>query len=178
VESAQAITPQDQASVSAQRQMVNRIRQLRSTGRIVLEIKPNATSLDAFPDIALEDGDRLFIPFRPATVSVVGAVYNSNAFLYRPGYTVADYLRLAGGATRDGDKRHEFVLRASGATVSRQQHSNLLINQFATLRLMPGDTIIVPQKIGRGAVLQGFKDWSQLFQQFGLGAASLAVLLP
>lgn len=178
VESAQPITPQDQASLAAQRQMVNRMRQLRSTGRIVLELKPVASSLDAFPDIALEDGDRLFIPFRPATVSVVGAVYNSNAFIFKAGKTVADYLRLSGGVTREGDRKHAFVLRANGATISNQQHSNLLVNNFNTLRLMPGDTIIVPQKIGRGAVLQGLKDWSQLFQQFALGAAGISVLLP
>lgn len=178
VNSAVAVTPQDQASLAAQRQMVERLKQVRSTGRIVLEVRPDANSVEGFRDIPLEDGDRLFIPFRPATVSVVGAVYNSNAFLYRPGYTVADYIRLAGGATRDGDKRHEFVLRANGATVSRQQHSNLIVNNFNTLRLMPGDTIVIPQKIARGAVLQGLKDWSQLFQQFALGAAGISVLLP
>ena len=178
VQSAQAITPQDQAALAAQREMVDRMKQLRSTGRIILEMRPDADSVTSFPDITLEDGDRLFVPFRPATISVVGAVYNSNAFLYRRGYTVADYLRLAGGATRDGDKKHEFVLRANGATVSRQQHSNLIVNNFNTLRLMPGDTIVVPQKVGRGAVLQGLKDWSQLFQQFALGAAGISVLLP
>lgn len=178
VNSAQVVTPQDQASVLAQRQTIERMKQLRSTGRIVLELKPDATGTGGFPDLALEDGDRLLVPFRPATVSVLGAVYNSNAFLYRPGYNVADYVRLAGGATRDGDRKHEFVLRANGATVSRQQHSSLVVNTFDTLRLMPGDTIVVPQKVGRGAVLQGLKDWSQLFQQFALGAAGISVLLP
>lgn len=178
VESARPVTPQDQANVLAQRQVVERMKQLKSTGRIVLELKLDANSVGAFPDIALEDGDRLFIPFRPATVSVVGAVYNSNAFLYRPGYTVADYLRLAGGPTREGDKRQEFVLRANGATVSRRQHSTLVVNNFNTLRLMPGDTIVVPQKLGRGAALQGLLSYGQLFSAFALGAAGLASVLP
>lgn len=178
VSSAQAVTPQDQANLSAQRQMVGRLQQLRSTGRIVLQIRPDASSIDAFPDMVLEDGDRLLVPFRPATVSVVGAVYNSNAFLYKAGYTVADYLRLAGGATRDGDKKHEFVLRANGAVVSKQQHSSLVTNNFATLRLMPGDTVIVPEKIGRGAALQGFLNWAQLFSAFAIGSAGLAAIIP
>lgn len=178
VQSAQAITPQDQVNLAAQRQTVNRLRQLRSTGRIVLELKPDANSVGSFPDIALEDGDRLFVPFRPATVSVIGAVNNSTAFLYRPGYTVADYLRLAGGPTREGDKKQEFVLRANGATVSRRQHSNLLVNNFNTLRLMPGDTIVVPEKVARGAGLQGFLQWAQLFSSFSIGAAGLAAIIP
>jgi len=178
VESTQAISVEDQVRLAAQRQLVERMRRLRSTGRIVLELKPNANSLDAFPDVVLEDGDRLFVPFRPATVGVVGAVYNSNAFLFKPGKNVSDYLRLAGGVTRDGDKRHAFVLRANGATISNSAHTNLLVNNFNTLRLMPGDTIVVPEKLDRGAVLRGFKDWSQVFGQFALGAAGISVLLP
>lgn len=178
VQSAQAITPQDQVNLAAQRQAVDRLKQLRSTGRIVLELKPDANSVSSFPDLALEDGDRLFVPFRPATVSVIGAVNNSNAFLYRPGYTVADYLRLAGGPTREGDKKQEFVLRANGATVSRRQHSNLLVNNFNTLRLMPGDTIVVPEKLARGAALQGFLQYAQLFSAFSIGAAGLAAIIP
>ncbi|HEY6250736.1 MAG TPA: SLBB domain-containing protein [Candidatus Angelobacter sp.] len=176
VENAPAISPEDQARLGAQRQLVQRMRGLRSTGRIVLELKPNASSVDDFPDMVLEDGDRLFVPFRPATVSVVGAVYNSNAFLYKPGKTVAEYMRLAGGATRDGDRRHAFVLRANGATISNQHQANLLVNNFNNLRLMPGDTIVVPEKLDRGAILRGFKDWSTIFGQFALGAAGISAL--
>lgn len=176
VEGAVAVSPEDQARLAAQRQLVDRMKQLRSTGRIVLELKPTASSVDDFPDMVLEDGDRLFVPFRPATVSVVGAVYNSNAFLYKPGKTVAEYMRLAGGPSRDGDKRHAFVLRANGATISNQHNANLLVNNFNNLRLMPGDTIVVPEKLDRGAILRGFRDWSTIFGQFALGAAGIAAL--
>ncbi|HEY6351149.1 MAG TPA: SLBB domain-containing protein [Candidatus Angelobacter sp.] len=176
VESTPAISPEDQVRLAAQRQLAERMRQLRSTGRIVLELKPTASSVNDFPDMVLEDGDRLFVPFRPATVSVVGAVYNSNAFIFKPGKTVAEYLRLAGGPTRDGDRRHAFVLRANGATISNQHEVNLLVNNFNNLRLMPGDTIVVPQKLDRGAILRGFKDWSTIFGQFALGAAGIAAL--
>lgn len=176
VETGVAISPEDQAHLAAQRQQVERMRQLRSTGRIVLQVKPDASSVNDFPDMVLEDGDRLFIPFRPATVSVMGAVYNNSAFIFKPGKTVSDYLALAGGPTRDGDKGHAFVLRANGATISNKHSSNLFVNEFNNLHLMPGDTIVVPQKLDRGAVLRGFKDWSQIFGQFALGAAGIAAL--
>lgn len=178
VESTPVASAEDQAQLATQKQLVERMRNLRSTGRIVLEVKPNAGSISDFPDMTLEDGDRLFIPFRPATVNVLGAVYNNNSFIYRPGKSVADYLRLSGGVTREGDKKRAFVIRANGATVSSQQHSSLLVNNFNNLRLMPGDTIVIPAKLNRGAVLRGLKDWSQVFQQFALGAAGISVLLP
>lgn len=176
VDSAVAVSPEDQMHITAQRGLVEKMRQLRSTGRIVLQVKPDASSVDEFPDMVLEDGDRLFIPFRPATVAVMGAVYNSTAFIYKPGKTVSEYLALAGGPTRDGDKGHAFVLRANGATISNKHSGNLFVNEFNNLRLMPGDTIVVPEKLDRGALVRGFKDWSQIFGQFALGAAGISAL--
>ena len=178
VESTVAVSAEDQQRLAINRRLVSRMQQLRSTGRIVLEVKPNADSVSSYADMVLEDGDRLFIPFRPSTVNVAGSVYNNSAFLYRPEKTVSDYLRLAGGVTRDGDKGHAFVLRANGATVSNQHTKGFMASTFASLRLMPGDTIVVPQKLDRGATLRALKDWSQVFQQFALGAAGVAVLLP
>ena len=138
----------------------------------------NAAELDSLPDLVLEDGDRLFVPFRPATVSVIGSVYNSNAFVFRAGKTVSDYLRLSGGVTRNGDKKRSFVIRANGSTISNQQHTGFIVNNFNNLRLMPGDTIVVPENLYKGAFIRGLRDWSQIFTQFALGAAAVQVLLP
>jgi len=165
------------ADSANQRTVVSRLRATKATGRIVLEIKPQATSVDEVPDMPLEDGDRLLVPFHPATVNVIGSVYNNGSFLYKPGKTVSDYLRLSGGSRRDGDKRHEFVIRADGSSVSRQQHNALLSRDFNMLKLMPGDTIIVPQKTNSGALLRGLRDWSTLISGFGLTAAAIGTLL-
>jgi protein involved in polysaccharide export with SLBB domain len=158
--------------------LVQRMRGLKATGRIVLELRPNAIGEDALPDLVLEDGDRLVVPFRPATVNIIGSVYNSNAFIYKPGKSVGDYLRIAGGATRDGDKSREFVIRADGSTVSRQQHSSLISASFDSLRLMPGDTVVVPAKINRGATLRALRDYSVIFGQLGLAAGGIRALFP
>jgi len=157
---------------------VERLRGLKSTGRIVLELKPNATGGDALPDLALEDGDRLLVPFRPATVNVIGSVYNSGAFIFKPGKSVSDYLRLAGGPARGSDKGREFVVRADGSTVGRQQRSFLTGRSFDSLRLMPGDTIVVPTKLDRGAALRAFRDYATIFGQLGLAAGGIRTLFP
>ena len=165
------------ADVANQRTVVSKLRATKATGRIVLEIKPQATSVADVPDMPLEDGDRLLVPFHPATVNVIGSVYNNGSFLYKPGKTVSDYLHLSGGSRRDGDKRHEFVIRADGSTVSRSQHHALLSRDFNMLKLMPGDTIVVPQKTSSGAFLRGLRDWSTLISGFGLTAAAIGTLL-
>ncbi|HEV1995568.1 MAG TPA: polysaccharide biosynthesis/export family protein [Candidatus Acidoferrum sp.] len=168
----------ERQAAESQRRLLDKLRQLKATGRIVLELRPNANDLQAFPDLVLEDGDRLLVPFRPATVNVIGSVYNTNAFIYKQGKTFGDYLRVAGGATRNGDRGRSFIIRADGTTVSSQGHNGALLRSFNMVRLMPGDTIVVPERLDKGVTLRGFKDWTQIIGQFVIGAAAAKVLFP
>jgi protein involved in polysaccharide export with SLBB domain len=168
----------ERQAVDSQRRLLDKLRQMRATGRIVLELKPTADNLKELPDLTLEDGDRLLVPFKPATVNVIGSVYNSNSFIFKPGKTVSDYMRLSGGPTKNGDKGRSFIIRADGTTLSGNGHNALFLNSFEEARLMPGDTIVVPEKLDKGAVLRGFKDWTQIISTFVIGAAAAKVLFP
>lgn len=170
--------PEAKLSAANDQAMVERMKGLRASGRIILELKPNAKGASALPDLPLEDGDRLMVPFRPATVNVIGSVYNSGAFMYKPGKTVSDYMRLSGGPNRGADKGREFVIRADGSTVSRQQHSALTGRNFEGMRLMPGDTIVVPAKLDRGAALRVLRDYTTILSQFGIAAAGFRAIFP
>jgi protein involved in polysaccharide export with SLBB domain len=82
-------------------------------------------------------------------VLVTGQVYNSTAISYRPGRNVGWYLQKAGGATPSGNKKETYVLRADGSVVAQ---SNSWINgSIMNLRLRPGDTIVVPEKLIGGS---------------------------
>lgn len=168
----------ERQTLEGQRRLLDKLRQLKAAGRIVLNLKPNANDLDVLPDLTLEDGDRLLVPFRPATVNVIGSVYNSNSFIFKQGKTVSDYMRLAGGPTRNGDKGRSFIIRADGTTVSSQGHKGWFTNSFNEARLMPGDSIVVPERLDKGVVLRGFKDWTQIISTFVIGAAAAKVLFP
>lgn len=164
------------AAQNSQRELVTRLRQIRATGRIVLEFKPGSRDITALPNITLEDGDVFVVPSVPANVNVVGAVYNQNSFLYSSAKRVGDYLRMAGGPNRNADRKRAFIIRADGEVVSRDGWTSPWGNSFDSLRLNPGDTIVVPDKTFKPSALRGVIDWSQMFSQFALGAASLSVL--
>jgi len=168
----------ERQAVESQRRLLDKLRQMKATGRIVLELRPTADNINQLPDLMLEDGDRLLVPFKPSTVNVIGSVYNSNSFIFKPGKTVNDYMRLSGGPTKNGDKGRSFVIRADGTTLSGSGHNALFLNSFEEARLMPGDTIVVPEKLDKGAVLRGFKDWTQIISTFVIGAAAAKVLFP
>jgi len=152
------------------------LRQIRATGRIVLEIKPGARGAISLPEIELEDGGRFVVPNVPATVNVVGAVYDQNSFLYVQGRRAGSYLQLAGGPNRDADRSHTFIIRANGEVVSRDKLQGLWGSEFKSIAINPGDTIVVPEKTFKPSALRALIDWSQMFSQFALGAASISLL--
>lgn len=87
-------------------------------------------------------------------------------------------MRLAGGPNRDADRRREFVIRANGEVVSRDMSNGPWGNEFSGLRIYSGDTIVVPEKTFKPSALYGVMNWSQVFSQLALGAASLSIVAP
>ncbi len=172
--SAEEINAQS-ASAQANARLLDRLRQIRPSGRVVLQIAPEATSL---PDLALEDGDTINIPARGTSVGIFGSVFNSGNFVYEPGHTTNEYLALAGGPTRGADKDSIFMIRANGSVISALQGSTFWHSsgQFREAHVEPGDTIFVPEELGKSSFVQSAKDWTQILYQFGLGLAGIKAL--
>jgi protein involved in polysaccharide export with SLBB domain len=126
--------------------------------------------------LALEDGDRLYVPPRPSTVGVFGSVFNAATYLHTPERSVGDYLRLAGGPTRGADEGSIFLIRANGNVISTRQTSGGWFRRDSSLDALqaePGDTIFVPEEMDKTTFLQAAKDWTQILFQFGLGLAGI-----
>lgn len=165
------------ASQALTQQMAQNLSKLKATGRIVLEFRPGSSSIDDVPAISVENADKFVVPFAPASVNVVGAVYDQNSFIYQPGRNLGYYLRQAGGSNRNADWRHAFLIRADGSVISRTHRGGVFSRgSFEGLELHAGDTLVVPEKILRPTALRGFMDWSQVFSQLALGAAAVNVL--
>lgn len=166
------------AQNAAARANLARLRNLEPNGRIALQLTPAVSRIEDLPDLPLEDGDRVLVPARPGFVFAVGAVANSNALIWRPGRTVADYLRQA-GLEPSADEDNIFVVRADGS-VTHRRDGGWLLNRLTSLELAPGDVIVVPELLNRettwSAFVRGLKDWTQILYQFGLAAAAIDTL--
>ncbi len=166
----------DEAAASTARaagttRLVERLRAIRPTGRVVLQLRPDSSDL---PELALEDGDRLYVPPRPTTVGVFGSVFNAGSYLYSGNRNIDDYMNLAGGPTRGADQGSVFVIRANGSVVSSPQGGGWFSKRdLAAVRAEPGDTVFVPEEINKVTFVQGAKDWTQILYQFGLGVAGI-----
>jgi protein involved in polysaccharide export with SLBB domain len=165
--------------LAAQEAIVAQLRNTRASGRVALPVKPKDNNLTDFPDMVLEDSDRLTIPHTPSTVSVVGDVYNPGSFIFEPRNTAGAYLEIAGKGKPQSDLHHAFVLRANGVVVAANNVNGLFTGaKFERLRLYPGDQIVVPYKLPTGAFVRGLRDWTQIISQMALTGAVLSIALP
>jgi len=157
---------------------IARFRKLQSTGRIAFGLEPNEHSFARLPQVTLQNGDRLVVPSKPAFVHVFGAVNVEASPLWRPNSRVKDYLKLA-GTTSDADVDNAFVLRVDGTVVSADSQG-WFFGKIGGLEVMPGDTIVVPEKLDKTTVwsrfTQGAREWTQILANFGLGAAAIKTL--
>jgi len=163
----------DQQQLQTQNQIA-RLKSFKSKGRMSLELDPQNPQL---PDLILEDGDNIFIPTTPGFVSAAGSVNNENVFVYRADKTAGDILENA-GLTEDADPNEIFILRADGSVLSKRQTT--WTTRFESVKLKPGDTIIVPNKVDRESgynmLMRGLRDWTQVFSNLGIGAAAIKTL--
>jgi protein involved in polysaccharide export with SLBB domain len=158
---------------AATTRLVERLRAVRPNGRIVLQLQPSSTEI---PALALEDGDRLFVPPRPTTVGVFGSVFNAGSYLFSGDRRIDDYLQLAGGPTRGADRDSMFVIRANGSVESTTQSRGgwwQSGSAFSVAKAEPGDTIFVPEEVNKTTLVQDAKDWTQILYQFGIGIAAI-----
>ena len=95
-------------------------------------------------DIEVRAGDMLTVPKRPSYVLVTGQVFNPTAVGYRPGKGAKWYLGQSGGPTQVANKKAIFVVRADGSVFGVK--NGLLSGEALSAALMPGDTVVVPEK--------------------------------
>ena len=174
----------DKGSAQAQTQalqksMLERLKLLKASGRIALEMAPDAID---YPSLLLEDGDNIVVPHRSDFVAVFGAVMLETSLIHRPGQTVAECLEKA-GAMREADLDGALLIKADGTVVANRAMRSWVgwgNASFMNARVYPGDAIFVPELVDRRTpytqFIQGAKDWTQLLYQFGLGAVAIKTL--
>lgn len=87
--------------------------QLRRGGKVVgeLDVYGYLVGGDASRDARLETGDVVFVPVHGPRVEIRGAVTRPSIYELRPGETLNDLIRLAGGFTAQAERQRVLVRR-------------------------------------------------------------------
>jgi len=175
---AAASTARFEAERRSAEERILRFRKMQSSGRIAFGLEPNERSFSRLPQVTLQNGDRLVVASKPAFVHVFGSVNVEASPLWRPNSRVKDYLKVA-GTTSDADVDNAFVLRVDGTVVSADSQG-WFFGKIGGLEVMPGDTIVVPEKIDKLTAwtrfTQGAREWTQILANFGIGIAAVKTL--
>lgn len=119
--------------------MLKELENLKAVGRMVIELEHQDESKNN-NDLAVENGDMLFIPSQQQIVTVVGEVQHASTHFYNDGLDVNQYLKLAGGIKQRADDERIYIIRANGSVMIPE--SNYWFN--GEQQIKPGDTIVVP----------------------------------
>ena len=139
-------------------------------GRVDVRISSNINRWRDTPaDVEVRAGDTLVIPKKPSFVMVTGQVFNPTAVSYRPGKSAKWYLSQSGGPTQLANKKAVFVIRADGSVIGAKQ--NLLVGDSFNGVLLPGDTVVVPEK-----AIGGGPNWNVLFTSAQVASAIVSTM--
>ena len=164
-----------QAEAQAQKQALQRLRNLKPTGRIMLGLNDKSRP-DDLPALKLENQDRLVIPARPDFVYVLGSVNTESSLIWQEGKSVQFYLDQS-GLTSGADKDEMFVIRADGSVLSA---ASRWFGTVSGATVSAGDVIVLPEKTDHESAWSVFtrnaKDITQIVYQLSLGAAAIKTL--
>lgn len=111
---------------------------LGSMSRIIINMDRILATHGSEGDVVLKPGDEVFVPSIPTGISVMGAVGSNGTLGYVPNCRVKDYIRRAGGFTRQADKDETRLIRADGEVLSDGALGE---------RALLGDIVVVPTRI-------------------------------
>ena len=119
-------------------ELITKIRNEKPLGRMVVNLDMYNLKTDPMMNFLVQDGDKLHIPRRPSSVSIVGEVLNSASVGFNPGFDVNDYIQSAGGLKDSADSSKIFVILPDGKS------ELVKMNLFASSKtIIPGSTIVI-----------------------------------
>jgi len=119
------------------------VRKQGNVGRIGVDLGAVMRDKQNVDNLALFDGDSIYIPQYAPVVAVRGSVNSAVGVAYVRGADIDYYIRAAGGATAQGDDGRAYVTQGNGKVESRHRHLLLWSSEPTPL---PGSVVTVPPK--------------------------------
>lgn len=138
---------------------LEQMKNMEVKGRLPLNITDDKSFREGSEyDVPLEDGDVIYVPPLPVSVTVTGEVNLPTNIVFNKKYKLDDYIRKAGGYTKNADRKNIFIAKANGMA------------SHDLSKIEPGDTIVVPFEI-KERTRTVLRDIIQMFYHLSLGVS-------
>ena len=115
-------------------------------GRVVVDV-PRILAGDSSADVAVQQGDEIFVPRISEVVYVVGDVLEPGNYRHVEGTTAAQYINLAAGFTATAKKKDVYFILPNGRVQRLSERNSLLNFGTNTSEIVAGTTIVVPPNL-------------------------------
>ena len=119
--------------------IIERLRQAEPVGRVVMSLDTLELKTDPYSNFEVRNGDRIHVPKRPSSVSIVGEVLSSTTIQYLPHYKLNDYISYAGGLNSQADAERILIIGPNGQSEIYKRRYLVKNN----IQIVPGSTIVV-----------------------------------
>ncbi|MDA9969597.1 SLBB domain-containing protein [Gammaproteobacteria bacterium] len=151
----------------------------KAVGRLVTELNPAKIESNPSLDIAVYDGDVIYMPKLLNTVTVVGQVLNPVTVPHKTGANFDYYLKLAGGTKKEADRSKIYVLQPSGVSLRRKNGFKIPVLPFMPFErddILPGGTLVVPRQARPLDSLALVETVTPILANLSVTAASIAAI--
>ncbi len=158
--------PVSEFTIAPITKLVDTLRTAEPLGRVVTSFDLLELRTDPYANTEIQTGDKIHIPRRPNSVSVVGEVLKSTSLQYHPESQLTDYLASAGGFNQNADEKRVYVIAPNGQAKLYKQR---FFQQ--SFDIVPGSTIFVPREVRD--TLSYSRIITPIFADLALAAAAL-----
>jgi len=152
--------------------IIEKLRTIEPVGRVVTSLDILELKTDPYANFELRHGDKIHIPERPSSVSVVGEVLKATSMQFLPEYKLNDYLNFAGGLNSQADREGIYVIEPNGeAKLYKRQYL-----RSPNIQIIPGSTIVVVRDPRPWDAVKVTQIISPILADLATSAAALAVL--
>ena len=156
---------------SAANSILLRLRSTESQGRLVIDLEKLLNTGEEF-NLLVKNGDQLFVPQIPYSVSVSGEVQFPTSHLHQDNLDMNDYLRRSGGFTQNADEDRTFVVKANGAVLTKGGNAWFRKGN-GNQGIDAGDVIVVPIDVKQTRFLENLSYSTQIIYQLAVAAAAV-----
>ena len=152
--------------------VIERLRSIEPIGRVVMSLDALELKTDPYSNFEVRDGDRIHVPKRPSSVSVVGEVLAATSIQFYPEKKVSDYIGAAGGLNSQADRDAIYIIGPDGQAELYER--KYLRN--SNIELIPGSTIVVSRDSRPWDAINMAQILTPIFANLAISAASIAAI--
>ena len=148
------------------RELIVSANQFQPIGRVIGDFD----TIEALKNTKVISGDKIFIPSRPNSITVIGEVMSPGSILWNNSTNANQYIQKAAGFTELAETKKIFIIAPNGQATRKG-------GLWSYNDILPGSTIVVPRRIKLTSNLDAISAVTSVIYQLTVTLAGIDNLL-